>query len=163
MPEGVSAFLSKPVSRQTLLQELRRVTHRSRPSTVLLVDDNEVSRYILRELLDRPWLNLIEAKNGAEALRIVDENMPDAMILDLLMPDVSGWDVLRELRSRPATADLPVFIYTSKTLTVEEEAELQQVCSGIIRKDEISSRLSADWFLNKLADHGIREPVSINA
>ena len=163
VPEGVSAFLSKPVSRQTLLREVRRVTHRSRPSTVLLVDDNEVSRYILRELLDRPWLNLIEAKNGAEALKLVDENMPDAMILDLLMPDVSGWDVLRELRSRPATADLPIFIYTSKTLSPEEEAELQKVCSGIIRKDEISSRLSADSFLSKLADHGIREPVSINA
>lgn len=159
MAEGVNSFFRKPLSREVLLRELRVLTSNTRPFKILLVDDNEVSRYILRELLDRPWLDLIEARSGADALVIIEEQQPDAVVLDLLMPDVNGWEVLRRLRSRGQTAQLPVFIYTSRNLSAGERSELEPLCSGIIRKDDISTRLSADWFLSKLAEHGIQAPI----
>jgi signal transduction histidine kinase/CheY-like chemotaxis protein len=163
MAEGVNSFFRKPISREALLRELRMLTNKTKPFKILLVDDNEVSRYILRELLDRPWLDLVEARSGSEALKMVAEQQPDALVLDLLMPDVNGWEVLNELRSHPQTAELPVFIYTSKTLSEAERKQLEPLCSGIIRKDDISSRLSADWFLNKLAEHGIQAPTPSHA
>jgi signal transduction histidine kinase/CheY-like chemotaxis protein len=154
---GFKQFLKKPVSRDLLLRELRAVTSRQRPQKLLLVDDNEVSRYILRELLDRSWLELEEARSGSEAIRKVIETRPDAVILDLLMPDINGIDVLRTLRSNPDFQDTPVIIYTSKTLTDGERTELGSMASAIIRKDEVASRLSADWFLSRLAEVGIKE------
>ena len=163
MAEDVNSFFRKPVSREVLLRELRSLTSKTKPFKILLVDDNEVSRYILRELLDRPWLDLLEARSGSEALKVVAEQQPDALVLDLLMPDVNGWEVLSELRSHTQTAKLPVFIYTSKTLSEAERKQLEPHCAGIIRKDDISSRLSADWFLNKLAEHGIQAPIDSHA
>ncbi|MGC2297943.1 MAG: ATP-binding protein, partial [Acidobacteriaceae bacterium] len=104
---GASRFLSKPVDRTALLYELRRLTVQTGTRRVLLVDDNDVARYILREILVQPWLEIEEASNGTAALALVRENPPDALILDLLMPDVSGFEILRQLRSETPTEALP--------------------------------------------------------
>jgi CheY-like chemotaxis protein len=122
---------------------------------LLIVDDNEVSRYIVRELLNRPWLNVSEARNGSEALNIIAETTPDAVILDLLMPDMSGMEVLRKVRSHSGTEHLPVLIYTSKTLTEEERAQLQSMGAKVVRKEDISTRLSAQPFLDWLVSAGV--------
>ena len=63
------------------------------------MDDNDVARYILRELLDQPWLEVEEASNGTAAAARLKESVPDAMILDLLMPDISGFEILRQVRA----------------------------------------------------------------
>lgn len=144
---GAKAFLSRPLERDALIGELRGITLTSGVKRVLVVDDNEVSRYILRELLCQPWLRIEEASNGQEALALLSEGLPDALILDLLMPDVSGFEVLRELRARPETAELPVLIYTSKPLTDEERTQLESWNAQIMRKDDIATRLSAQPFL----------------
>jgi len=89
--KGISVFLPKPVEREVLLGELRRLTAQSGTRRILLVDDNEVARYILRDLLRQPWLDIREAASGTEALSLLNESMPDAVILDLLMPDISGF------------------------------------------------------------------------
>lgn len=153
--KGAGAFLQKPVERDDLLRELRRLTALSGTQSVLLVDDNEVSRYILRDLLDMPWLNIREAASGAEALASINENTPDALILDLLMPDISGFEVLRRLRGNPATEGLPVLIYTSKVLSNGEKAELDRHHTHIIRKEDVTSRLSVQPFLDWLRSTGM--------
>lgn len=148
-------FLSKPVERETLLQELRNVTQQTGTKSLLIVDDNEVSRYIVRELLDRPWLDVREANNGSEALSLIDAAIPDAIILDLLMPDMSGIEVLRRVRSNSTTEHLPVLIYTSKTLNEEEQGQLQSLGAKVVRKEEITTRLSAQPFLDWLTGAGV--------
>lgn len=155
MAKGANTFLLKPVSRETMLQELRRLTAQVSPRRLLIVDDNEVSRYIVRELLDRPWLNIEEAKNGTEAIRILGEVPPDAVILDLLMPDMSGLEVLKRVRQQPSTEHLPVVVYTSKTLTDSEREALEQLGTGVIKKEDVSNRLSAKPFLDWLHQAGI--------
>ncbi|HZZ38743.1 MAG TPA: ATP-binding protein [Acidobacteriaceae bacterium] len=152
---GVSLFLPKPVERETLLRELRRLTARSGTRRLLLVDDNDVSRYILRELLQQPWLQFEEARNGREAMAAVERKLPDAVILDLLMPDIGGVEVLRQLRSRPETKDLPVLVYTSKSLNEPERAQLESWRVRIVRKEDVSARLSAQPFLDWLSAVGV--------
>jgi signal transduction histidine kinase/DNA-binding response OmpR family regulator len=163
MAQGATMFLPKPIDRDLLLGELRRLTPGSGSRKLLLVDDNEVSRYILRELLSQPWLQIQEASNGREALANLEEGLPDAIILDLLMPDLSGFDVLRELRARPATADLPVLIYTSKPLTDSERAQLDLWNAPMVRKEDVSTRLSAQPFLEWIKASGLGPEIAAGA
>jgi CheY-like chemotaxis protein len=125
------------------------------------VDDNEVSRYILRELLTQPWLHIEEAANGKDALERLNQSLPNAMILDVLMPDVSGLEVLRQLRSRPETADLPILIYTSKPLSDAEKAQIREWKAQVIRKEEVATRLSARPFLDWLTAAGVHPEIPI--
>ncbi len=155
LAKGASQFLLKPVERETLMRELRRLTAHTGTRRLLLVDDNEVSRYIVRELLDRPWLDISEARNGSEAIRIIQEDTPDAVILDLLMPDIGGLQVLRRLREQASTEALPVLIYTSKVLSDNEKAELEFLGAKLVRKEDVSARLSAQPFLDWLANEGL--------
>jgi signal transduction histidine kinase/CheY-like chemotaxis protein len=155
LARGGSLFLPKPLDREILLRELRRLTLQSGTRRLLLVDDNEVSRYILRDLLNQPWLDVREAANGKEALRLLKEGLPDALILDLLMPDISGFEILRQLRASAATERLPILIYTSKVLTDSERAELESASVKIVRKEDVTSRLSAQPFLDWVKSIGI--------
>jgi signal transduction histidine kinase/CheY-like chemotaxis protein len=155
LAKGASTFLLKPLEREILLAELRRLTAQVSPRRLLIVDDNEVSRYILRELLDRPWLTIEEVNSGTEAVRILNENPPDALILDLLMPDMSGLDVLKRLRERSATQQLPVVVYTSKVLSDLEKQSIEQLEAAIIKKEDVSNRLSAKPFFDWLHQAGI--------
>jgi CheY-like chemotaxis protein len=154
--DGVAdLFLPKPLEQQILLRELRRLTAQFGTRRLLLVDDNDVARYILRELLDQPWLEVEEACNGRTATARLKEWAPDAMILDLLMPDVSGFEILRQLRAEKSTENLPVLIYTSKPLSEHERAQLESLRVRIVRKEEVSTRLSAQPFLDWLRAAGL--------
>ena len=134
---------------------MRRLTAQTGTRRLLLVDDNEVSRYIVRELLRVPWLEIDEAGNGARALAAIREKLPDGIILDLLMPDIGGMEVLRQLRSNPATAALPVLIYTSKRLSEPERALLESWNARVVRKEDVSTRLSPQPFLDWLTSVGL--------
>ncbi|UWZ86792.1 ATP-binding protein [Occallatibacter riparius] len=157
---GASSFLSKPIDRERLLSELRQLTPARGTRRLLIVDDNEVSRYVLRQLLSQPWLQISEVGNGTEALDALREGLPDAIILDLLMPDMSGFDILRTLRSRPETENLPVLIYTSKPLSDQERTQLENWGAAIVRKEDVSSRLSALPFLDWIRTSGINPQPS---
>lgn len=161
MARGASLFLAKPVESSVLLKELRRLTVHTGTRRVLLADDNEVSRYILRDLLDQPWLDIREASNGTEALSAVSECLPDALILDLLMPDISGFEVLRRLRAQQGTESLPVLIYTSKTLSESEKTQLESMRARVIRKEDITTRLSAQPFIDWIRSVGLAPETAV--
>jgi len=141
-----------------ILNELRRLTGREKPLKLLLVDDNDVSRYILRELLDRPWLSLIEAHNGREAIDMAMEEDPDGVILDLVMPEQTGFEVLEELRTQEKTRNLPVIICTSKLLSDQEKMRLHVLGAGLISKADVASTLKPERLLKLLAEAGITPP-----
>jgi CheY-like chemotaxis protein len=81
---------------------------------VLLVDDEDSLRKVIRELLERDGYVVAEARDGAQALDKIDRVGPDIIVLDLNMPGLDGYGVLSHLRSRPATADIPVIVLTGK-------------------------------------------------
>ncbi|HJQ65966.1 MAG TPA: response regulator, partial [Gemmatimonadales bacterium] len=81
---------------------------------VLLVDDEDSLRKVLKDLLEREGYEVAEARDGVQALDQVDRVGPDVVVLDLNLPGLDGYGVLSQLRSRPATADLPVIVLTAK-------------------------------------------------
>ena len=155
---GATLAVSKPLEAASLLQDVRRVTRQEKPRKLLLVDDNDLSLYILRELLDRPWLNLVEAHNGQEALDMIDREQPDAVILDLVMPGMGGFEVLQKLRAQEQTRRLPVIVYTSKVLTGEEKKRLTDLAAGLIAKSDVTTTLSPESLLSSLAKMDIAGP-----
>jgi signal transduction histidine kinase/CheY-like chemotaxis protein len=155
---GAALAISKPLEAASVLQDVRRVTRQEKPKKLLLVDDNDLSLYILRELLDRPWLNLVEAHNGQEALDMIDREQPDAVILDLVMPGMDGFEVLQKLRDQEQTRRLPVIVYTSKLLTGEEKKRLTDLAAGLIAKSDVTTSLSPESLLSSLARMHIAGP-----
>ena len=95
--------------------------------TVLLVEDEENLRRLLRDLLEREGFKVVEAGDGVAALDEVDRSAPDVIVLDLDLPRLDGYGVLRYLRTRPQTASLPVLVLTAKG---DEDSEVRVFESG---------------------------------
>ena len=141
---GAEEFLPKPIEAETLVGALRRHTLRRSGRKVLLVDDNEISRYLLREHLPGNDIQIFEAKDGREALRIVKREHPDLIFLDLLMPEMSGFDFLRELRANEKTRAIPVIVCTSKLLDDTERLELMDSATAIVPKSVLDAELGSE-------------------
>ncbi len=133
---GASSFLHKPISRDPLVKALRAVTHRGTVRKLLLVEDNELARYSLRELLEPAKIEILEARSGREGLRLAIEARPDAIFLDLIMPDMSGFEVLNELRRERELREIPVVIHSSKDLTEEERRRLNLPGVAVLSKSD---------------------------
>lgn len=155
---GADLFFKKPYDPVVLMREIRRLAEIEQPKRLLLVDDNASSRYILRQLLDQPWLTLSEACNGEECLREIEAERPDALILDLIMPGLNGLEVLEILRSREETRALPVIVYTSKMLSPAEHSRIENLQATVVSKNEIATTLTPAKILSMLASYGISQP-----
>ena len=155
---GAALAISRPLEAASLLRDVRKITKQEQPKKLLLVDDNDLSLYILRELLDRPWLNLMEAHNGIEALAMIASEHPDAVILDLVMPGKGGFEVLDELRASEQTRKLPVIVYSSKVLSAEEHKRLSDLGASLIPKSDVTRTLSPESLLRSLANLDIAGP-----
>jgi CheY-like chemotaxis protein len=131
---GADDFATKPIERTWLLERLRRIVHGRPLKRLLLIDDDEVSRYSLMAMVGSQHVNFVEASSGREGLQLAREIHPDGIILDLLMPEMTGFVVLQELRSSPATASLPVLVSTSKRLTESERVFLEQNATAVLPK-----------------------------
>jgi CheY-like chemotaxis protein len=121
---GATAFHSKPIDRQWLLKQLQATLHHVQEQ-ILIIDDDEVSRYLLKGALANSGYRLFEAHGGKEGFRLAHEIQPRAIILDLSMPDLSGFQVLDMLKSDSETKHIPVIIHTSQQLGSEQRSLLQ--------------------------------------
>jgi CheY-like chemotaxis protein len=115
--------------------------------TVLLVEDEDALRLVLRDLLEREGYSVIEARDGVQALDEIDRAAPDALVLDINLPRLDGYQVLTHLRARPATASLPVLVLTARG---DEDSEVKVFESGAndfitkpFRPRALSARLKA--------------------
>jgi len=121
---GADEFIVKPVRKATLLAALERCLNRrgraGRVRPILVVEDDASTRELLAELLSKEGYTVGTAADGTEARAQVAACVPELMILDLILPGVSGFQLLAEWRADARTADLPVFVLTSKELTREE-------------------------------------------
>ncbi|MFC5863655.1 ATP-binding protein [Acidicapsa dinghuensis] len=119
---GADAFLTKPFVPEQMIGEIIRLTSVSGRTRILMIDDNEVSRYLLRENIAEGQYEIFEARSGREGLRLADEIKPSLIFLDYYMPDLNGIEVLRDLRNSPDLARTPVIVHSTKTF---DELELQ--------------------------------------
>jgi CheY-like chemotaxis protein len=140
---GANAYILKPVRRSSLLHTLEMLLGFSRARKILIVDDDATTRYILSNSLTDPHHMIFEADNGRDGLRITRQEHPDVIILDLVMPELTGFDVLDELKSANDTRDIPVIIHTSKKLTETERGKLSDA-AAIVSKDS-DEAIGAIW------------------
>src|SRR3984893_15159257 len=145
MALGADGFHAKPIDRSWLIQQLDETAKRLSQRQVLIIDDDEVSRYLLRTVLGQAEFRFSEATGGHEGLRRASEARPDLIILDLAMPDLSGFEVLGRLKENPLTANIPVIIHTSKVLDSHDRA-LLDAAVAIISKESRSRELSLAHF-----------------
>lgn len=137
LASGARAFLQKPIDAPGLLHALRELTAREIGGRVLLIDDNEVSRYLLRNLLPEESLEIVEARSGREGLQAAVQHQPKMIFLDLAMPDLNGFEVLRELRQDSRTRDIPVVIHSSHVINQDDQSRLDYPRVAVWPKSEV--------------------------
>jgi CheY-like chemotaxis protein len=129
---GATDYMVKPIDRERLLGVLRTVTRRA--GILLLVEDDDATRAMLRQILARDGWTIHEAEHGRVALERVAEALPDVIVLDLMMPEMDGFEFLAELRSRPEARDIPVLVVTARDLTDDDRRRLNGGVERIIMK-----------------------------
>jgi CheY-like chemotaxis protein len=108
----------------------------------MVIDDDEAPRYALRALLGQLEVAVTESSNPADGLRRALENVPDVVFLDLVMPGLTGFQVLEALRGDPRTRHLPVVVMTSKMIDTGEHETLTKLGAVVLSK-EVLGRSSA--------------------
>jgi signal transduction histidine kinase/CheY-like chemotaxis protein/HAMP domain-containing protein len=138
--------------------------------TILLVEDTEAIIIQMKDILVQQGYNIMIARNGSEALEQIAQQIPDAMILDLMMPEVDGFEVLRQIRSNEKTDRLPVIILTAKYVTKEELSFLkhngiyQVIQKGDIKKDQLLNTVARMMFPESIESTApVTKPVRIPA
>lgn len=134
---GAADWLVKPVSRSALLAVLERTagtTASAAPRTVLVVDDDPAVVDYLTEVLTRRDFHVLTADGGRAGISVARSAHPDVIVLDLMMPEVNGFDVVRALRESPEAHDIPIVILTAKDLTEAERHQLRSTVHGIVAK-----------------------------
>jgi CheY-like chemotaxis protein len=137
---GAVDYLVKPVDRVKLIETLRNICGAT-AGRVLLIDDDDVVRRSVRLALAPIGWQVAEAENGEVALAALAAARPDAIILDLMMPKMDGFEFLDELRRRPEWRDIPVVVVTAKDLTEEDRSRLNGGVERIIKKSERNEML----------------------
>ncbi|MGH9575005.1 MAG: ATP-binding protein [Candidatus Acidiferrales bacterium] len=137
---GADSFHTKPIDRAWLVEQLNELANRSRSRRILVIDDDAASRYLLRSALGRAAFQISEASGGNDGLRRAREESPDVVILDLSMPDLSGYEVLAKLKENPRTAAIPVIIHTARVLDDLDRENLGDA-AAIVSKENSSRGL----------------------
>jgi CheY-like chemotaxis protein len=141
---GAADYLVKPVDRSKLVETLTAICG-STAGHVLLVDDDEVVRRSVRQALEPIGWKVTEAENGQVAVDSLTAACADVIILDLMMPEMDGFEFMDKLRGRPDWQDIPVVVITAKDLTEEDRDRLNGGVERIIQKsdrDEMLRQLS---------------------
>jgi signal transduction histidine kinase/DNA-binding response OmpR family regulator len=142
---GADAFLAKPIDRATIVETLNGLHARMHPPIrVLVIDDEESARYLVRRCLPSPAFQVFEVPDPADGQRRARAEAPDVIVLDLVMPGMSGRQLLAALRTDPLTAQIPVVIVTGAALTDAETRDLGQRTSAIVLKDDLSRHTLPD-------------------
>ena len=136
LARGAFAFVTKPSNPEELEQALSRIKEYVAPrrKRLLIVEDNPAEQLSIRELLGYNDIDVTVAATGGEALDKVTQESFDCVVLDLRLPDMSGFDILERMRDIPAAIDLPVVVFTGKELSPEEDARLHTLARSVVVK-----------------------------
>ncbi len=133
---GVSDYLSKPVDRERLACVLRRFSCPNPPCPVLVVEDDEETRDIFKRALEKEGWSVAVAENGRVGLARVSEQIPELILLDLMMPEMDGFEFVTELRKNEAWRQIPLIVVTAKDLTQDDRNRLNGYVQSILQKGD---------------------------
>jgi CheY-like chemotaxis protein len=129
---GASDYVTKPIDPSRLSAVLNRHIHPG--ATVVIVDDDPDARKLTGRLLRKAGWKVVEANNGRVALQRVAEHSPDLLIVDLMMPEMDGFDLIDALRRNPDTHSTPIVVVTAKEITEEDRQRLNGSVSQVLQK-----------------------------
>jgi HAMP domain-containing protein/CheY-like chemotaxis protein/signal transduction histidine kinase len=137
LAHGAFAYLVKEPTTASLEVAFDRIKDFAVPRTkrLLVVEDNDIERASIVELLDHEDIETVAVGLGEEALAAMRDHSFDCVVLDLRLPDMTGFDLLDKLHAEPALADVPVVVFTGKDLTSEDTARLKHMAKSIVLKD----------------------------
>ncbi|MGC1233372.1 MAG: HAMP domain-containing protein [Xanthobacteraceae bacterium] len=136
LARGAFAFVNKPTTREGIEEALSRIKEFAEPrrKRLLVVEDNQAEQMSIRELLGHDDIEIVNAGTGRDALNLLREEQCDCVVLDLRLPDMSGFEVLERMRTDTSLADIPVVVFTGRELTIEEDAQLHTMARSIVVK-----------------------------
>jgi CheY-like chemotaxis protein/two-component sensor histidine kinase len=137
LEHGAFAYIMKSPttdSLETAFDKIKDFTI-SRTKRLLIVEDNDIERQSIVELLGHEDIETMAVATGGEALAMLDERPFDCVVLDLRLPDMSGFKLLEEIHTKPTLADMPVVVFTGKNLSAEEQRRLKTMAKSIVLKD----------------------------
>jgi len=158
IPLGAADFVTKPIDRQRLTAILREHCAGPSAASVLIVEDDPPTREVLCHSLTNMGHVAHATVNGRDGLDwLATHPMPNLILLDLMMPEMDGFEFLRELRRQPALANVPVIVVTAKELTAEDVRILSGQTDGIVTKDQTYLTELAAAVRERLARQPARE------
>jgi CheY-like chemotaxis protein/signal transduction histidine kinase/HAMP domain-containing protein len=136
LARGAFAFVTKPTTPEELEGALSRIKEYAAPrrKRLLIVEDNPAEQFTIRELLGHDDIDVSVVSTGQEALATVKDSEFDCMVLDLRLPDMTGFEILESMRDTPELSDLPVVVFTGKELSPEEDARLHTLARSVVVK-----------------------------
>jgi len=136
LARGAFSFVSKPTTIGGVQAALGRIKEYARPrrKQLLVVEDDPGEQLGIRALLEHDDIEIVTAGSGQDALDRLKENPSDCIVLDLRLPDMTGFEVLEKLRADAALCDIPVIVFTGRELTAEEDAQLHTMARSIVVK-----------------------------
>ena len=136
LARGAYSFMTKPVTRQGLGTALTRIKSFAQPrrKRLLIVEDNAAERFGVTELLGHVDIEITTAESGTDALAALRNESIDCVVLDLKLPDMTGFEVLEQIRDDAAIRDVPVVVFTGKELSPEEETRLHTMARSVVVK-----------------------------
>ena len=135
---GASDYMTKPVDRDRLNTILSKYRCSASPCPVLLVEDDETTRHMMREMLQHAGWNVMEAENGQAALESVRAHRPELILLDLMMPQMDGFEFVSHLQQEPKWRDIPIIVLTAKDVTAEDRLRLNGHVEKVLQKGATS-------------------------
>ncbi|WP_141327986.1 hybrid sensor histidine kinase/response regulator [Myxococcus sp. AB025B] len=152
---GADEFWLKPVDEVRLQKKLQELARNGPVERLLIIDDDDVHRYLLKQLLkDMPYV-LLEAAGGKDGVRLAREQVPQLIFLDFVLPDITAFDVLDELKADPRTREIPVILHTSHELREDERARLANETAAILAKHTLSREVAISRIRDALAKAGL--------
>ncbi len=131
---GASDYLTKPVERDRLSLVLNKYACDKPPCLVMIVDDDPEACRRVRHLLERENWRLIEAANGRQALELLNNHKPQLILLDLLMPEMDGFEFSMEVSRHAVWSKIPIVVLTAKDITAEDRARLNGNVDRVLQK-----------------------------
>ena len=156
---GADDYLTKPIDAEALLGVLGRFYADGGETPVLVVDDDPLTRDMLRRILSKRGWPVTEASSGSEALSAIGRTRPAVVVLDLMMPGMDGFEVLDTMRREAGWRDIPVVIVTAKDLTAEEVTWLNQHAYRVFQKGAYK-RSELVGVIHEMIARGSRASVS---
>jgi signal transduction histidine kinase/DNA-binding response OmpR family regulator len=134
---GASDYLGKPYDRGALIAKIHRMLPKLDGKRVLVVDDDPDARTMLVKILNEEGAEVVAAASGDEAMAMIAQSPPDLVLLDLMMPGMSGFEMVARLRAQPAGVSIPIMIVSAKELTAEDLLTLNGHIQRFVAKGSI--------------------------